>query len=68
MKEEKERKEKNERGRVLTSPETDKKKRNSLFRRPSLSRKKTKEENTKRAKSKDRETTSKTENGNFSSL
>lgn len=39
----------------LTSPDGDKKKRGSLFRRPSLSRKKTKEETReRRAKSRDR--------------
>lgn len=39
----------------VTSPDGDKKKRGSLFRRPSLSRKKTKEENSvRRAKSRDR--------------
>ena len=39
----------------MLSPDGDKKKKNSLFRRPSLSRKKTKEENSqRRAKSRDR--------------
>ena len=39
----------------MLSPDGDKKKKNSLFRRPSLSRKKTKEENNqRRAKSRDR--------------